>query len=113
MNSRRRLHMQITCPTMEGLELGAVDFICEISRDTLDERIGLATQEISRNGVCLVVTGISPGGLIDEWNQVNAPEVHVKRGDRIMAVNSVRIDMEKMKETLDTSVGSISLTIVR
>jgi len=120
MASRRRLHMQVLCPTLEGLELTAVDFICEVSRETMEESVGLVTKKISRKGrgadwlPCLVVTNVTPNGLVDAWNRANAqlPEVQVRRGDRIMAVNSVRSDPDNMEKALREAF-IVRLTIVR
>merc|ERR1719272_1703427 len=67
MATRRRLQQRVVCPSMEGLELDVVDFVVEVSRPSKeDEKVGLSFDKVSRLGVCLVVTGISRGGLVDE-----------------------------------------------
>jgi len=54
------------------------------------------------DGVALLITGISSGGLVDLWNR-QTPSAEVKVGDRICEVNGVRDDALKFIHLLKES----------
>jgi hypothetical protein len=115
MDQRRRLRMQVVMPGhMDGLELGLVDFIIEIRRDTNKEenRLGLSFNHDEPEKVCLIVEYIDGSGLISDWNQANPAEVQLRRNDKIMAVNGVSKDAKRMTEVLKEAL-TLRMVVVR
>eukprot|EP00927_Polykrikos_kofoidii_P043738 TRINITY_DN37827_c0_g1_i1.p1 TRINITY_DN37827_c0_g1~~TRINITY_DN37827_c0_g1_i1.p1 ORF type:complete len:470 (-),score=58.96 TRINITY_DN37827_c0_g1_i1:229-1638(-) len=83
---------------------GKVDEVVEVilSKDTgggaRAQRFGFANVPTS-DGRSLMVSWIDQGGLLAGWNH-SCPERCVREGDRILAVNSARDDLEAMRAQL-------------
>ena len=72
-----------------------------MAKQSSEDRYGFTNVPCS-DGQSLVIARIDGGGLLDQWNRKlqGFPTHQVALGDRIISVNSVSGDMEKMRNEL-------------
>jgi hypothetical protein len=90
------------------------DFKVTLERASDEQALGVTFLNHDIDGGLLAIEAIKEEGLLPEYNvkaNENAPEQQVKVGDRIIAVNTVTCDLEKMKAELKQK--TVVLTVQR
>jgi len=75
-----------------------------------DAKMGLSIVTMTDNTI--KINALKEEGLVSDWNKKNeeaSPELMVKEGDLILAVNGVFVDVEAMKKEMEQKMFTMTL----
>eukprot|EP00929_Paragymnodinium_shiwhaense_P076135 TRINITY_DN3907_c0_g1_i1.p1 TRINITY_DN3907_c0_g1~~TRINITY_DN3907_c0_g1_i1.p1 ORF type:complete len:276 (+),score=55.30 TRINITY_DN3907_c0_g1_i1:78-905(+) len=104
--------MGCSSSTAAGVAAPAGNFKVALERSDLCQQIGLDVFR-SLDPVGILVAAVADDGLVPIYNKHHAsiPELQIKEGDIIVAVNSVSGDYDRMKK--ESKLEKVALTIIR